>query len=71
MEEFETLRVDYLAAVGDAVELSTGAHGDRLFLDDSITEHVRSSDIHVEHVYLEDGSKVSFLGTAWDFDGLV
>jgi hypothetical protein len=71
LEEFEALRLGYLEAVGDAVELSTGAHGDRLFLDDSITEHVRSSDIHVEHVYLEDGSKVSFLGTAWDFDGFV
>ncbi|MEO0622950.1 MAG: hypothetical protein AAFU49_04080 [Pseudomonadota bacterium] len=42
-----------------------------MFVDMSVTEHVQSRDLHATTVWLEDETRVTFVGTIWDFDGFL
>lgn len=66
--EFEAMLAEFGAEVGAFNPIGTGT--DRLmFIDESYNQHVRSANLRFENVYLEDGTHVTFVGNAWDFDG--
>lgn len=65
--ELDLLLTAFTEQVGD-VGMARGMDS-ILFLDRSVTGHVQSRDIEATTVWLEDDTRVTFVGTVWDFDG--
>lgn len=68
-DEFDILLSAFTAQVGD-IGIAKGRES-LMFVDLSVTEHVLSRDIEAATVWLEDETRVTFVGTVWDFDGFL